>query len=71
MEAFVCDRCKKVFCKKIVTYPLMQIRIVDGSTARKEMSRGKLQDLCPECYRELKDWFYITGKEPTNVQKTL
>ena len=71
MKAFVCDRCKKVFHEKIVAWPSIQIRIVDGSTARKEMSRGKLQDLCPECYKELKNWFYTFGKESSDVQETL
>ena len=58
IKAFVCDRCKNVFHEKIVTWPSISIRIIDGSVARKEMSRGKIQDLCPECYRELKNWFY-------------
>lgn len=58
MKAFICDRCGQIFNEQRLSWPSISIRIVDGSVARKEMSRGKLQDLCPECYQELKTWFY-------------
>ena len=58
MKAIICDRCNGVFSEEQSLNRPITLRIIDGHTVRKQMSRGTIQDLCPNCYNQLKSWFY-------------
>lgn len=59
MNAIICDRCGKIIKINGTLKRDITIRIINPNTTNKKMSRGSIQDLCQDCYDDLKNWFYM------------
>ena len=56
MKAILCDRCNKPFTEVKRGDRKYTLRTIGTEVVRKQMSRGCVVDLCPDCYNDLMVW---------------
>lgn len=70
MTVTLCDRCRKAYDSVNRGERDLVLRIVNDQVVRKRMSNGKIIDLCPNCYSELKQWLDSSVKINHNTDTT-
>lgn len=62
------EACGRVYGKVVASYKLHVYTQSESLYGNQDCIRGGSQDLCPECYRELLEWFIEPDEDKYSVE---